>query len=164
MGNNATWHGSLQLKDAPPLQVELFDEVDLDAICRIELQAHAYPWKRSHFADSLKASHQYCLGARAGDRWVAYAVVSCVAGEAELLLLVVDRAWQGRGVGRQLLSHIVQCLQKAADTVFLEVGASNERAIALYELMDFNQVGFRPNYYRRGSHSEDALIFARTLD
>jgi ribosomal-protein-alanine N-acetyltransferase len=164
MASGLNWQGSVVLNDATRLEVDLFTEADLDAVCRTELQAHAYPWKRPHFADSLKASHQYCLGVRTGSRWVAHAVVSCVAGEAELLLLVVDSAWQGRGVGRQLLSHIVQCLQNAADTIFLEVGATNSRAIGLYELLDFNQVGFRPDYYRRGSHSEDALIFARTLD
>lgn len=138
-------------------------EDDLTAICAIETRAHSLPWKRSHFVDSIRTGHHHCLGVRSGKHWVGYAIVSCIAGEAELLLLVVDIPWQGRGVASGLLKHVFACLQGQADTLFLEVQVSNERAIALYESLDFNQVGVRPGYYQTARGAEDALLYARMI-
>lgn len=156
--------GRFQLDEQTPVSIEPFVSDDLDAICAIERRTHAFPWQHAHFADSLKASHHHCLGARLHEQWLGYAIVSCIAGEAELLLLVVDTPWQGRGIASQLLNHLIQCLHGQADTLFLEVSAGNSRAIDLYEALAFNQVGIRPNYYQSPGHTEDALILARTLN
>ena len=49
--------------------------------------------------------------------------------------------------------------------MFLEVRASNEPAIALYEKIGFNQVGIRSRYYPsgKGGRPEDALLYALDL-
>lgn len=164
MADRFNWRGELSLAKGVQVLVEPLVEGDLEAIYAIERRAHAHPWKYRHFVDSLKAAHHHCLGVREGDQWIAYAVVSCVGGEAELLLLVVDTRWQGRGVGQQLIQHVASRLSGHADTLFLEVRAGNARAIDLYEQQEFNQVGVRPGYYPLASGREDALIFARTLD
>lgn len=163
MNNNWSWHSHFALDDKTQVSIEPFIDADLDTIYQIELQAHPTPWQRVHFTDSLKASHHHCLGVRLGSQWLAYAIVSCAGGEAELLLLVVDAPWQKRGIAKGLMTSIFQSLRGRADTLFLEVRASNDRAIRLYESLEFNQVGTRPGYYPAPGGVEDALIYARML-
>ncbi len=164
MADHARWCTTLLLKDHTSLGVAPFGEPDLEAICAIEQRSHEVPWRRAHFEDSIRASHHHCIGVHQNGHWLGYAIVSCVAGEAELLLLVIDRPWQRRGLARELLNHIFECLRGSADTLFLEVRAGNHGAITLYESLDFNQVGIRPDYYQTAVGVEDAIIFARLLD
>lgn len=141
-----------------------FGSADLDAIYALEQRSHPHPWTQENLRSSL-TSHT-CIGLRHRGEWVAHAVLSFVVGEAELLLFVIDKEWQGRGVGSQFLQVLAQAAKQKAQTLFLEVRASNDAAVALYEKTGFNQVGLRPNYYpggSAGSRREDALLYALDL-
>ena len=46
----------------------------------------------------------------------------------------------------------------ASDRILLEVAASNDCALALYESLGFKQLGLRPAYYKKGNSRIDALI------
>lgn len=134
-------------------------ESDLPAILAIEKRSHITPWREAHFLSSIQGSH-HVLGAYFEEQLVGYAVYSIVADEAELLLFVIDEPYQGRGFGKNFLTHIIQNLDGKAERLFLEVRASNLPAIQLYEAIGFNQVGERANYYSLPWGREDALIFA----
>jgi ribosomal-protein-alanine N-acetyltransferase len=55
--------------------------------------------------------------------------------------------------------------EAGAQTLFLEVGADNPLARALYEAMGFRVIGTRPAYYRRGEGPPaDALIMRLSLN
>lgn len=169
MTRTKRWYGELVLDKLvldgqAPLLIAPFGNDDLDSIYAIECRSHKFPWKLSHFRDSVKTSHHHCIGVSHQGCWLAYAVVSCIAGEAELLLLVVDKQWQGRGIAKHFLDHLIGCLTGFADTIFLEVRAGNEPAIALYEAAQFNQLGTRPGYYRAAGSVEDAFIYARAIE
>jgi ribosomal-protein-alanine N-acetyltransferase len=140
-----------------------FTAADLDAIVALEQRSHPHPWSPENLRSSL--AHHSCIGLRIGNRWVAHAVLSFVVGEAELLLFVVDLDWQGKGVGSHFVKLLAQAAKAKAQILFLEVRASNESAIALYEKMGFNQVGVRPGYYPggKGGRREDALLYALDL-
>ena len=61
-----------------------------------------------------------------------------VAGEAELLNIVVAKARRGAGLGRQLMSAwLAQMKDEMVERLFLEVRVSNAPAIALYESFGF---------------------------
>lgn len=137
-------------------------EADLSAITALEQRAHGHPWRDSHFISSL-VGHQ-CIGLWHGEQLVAYGILSFVVGEAELLLLVLDLPWRGKGVAKAFLSQLLQLSAARARTVFLEVRASNDTAIQLYETLGFNQVGIRPGYYPAKKGREDALLYALELD
>ncbi len=136
---------------------------DLDALLAIEQRSHATPWTAANFTSSL-ASH-WCVGVHdSGGQLLAYAVLSFAVGEGELLLFVVDKPWQGRGLGRRFLDELIFLCRLRANSLFLEVRASNLPAINLYEGRGFNQVGVRPNYYPAGKgRREDAWLFALEL-
>ena len=79
-------------------------------------------------------------------------------------LITVRPQSQGRGLGLQLLEHLMQrARQLGAGECFLEVRASNQSAYRLYERYGFNEVGRRRDYYPAAGGREDALVMACTL-
>jgi len=83
-----------------------------------------------------------------------------VAGEAEILNLAVKLSYRRRGIGAELVRHLVsEWGQQGSPRVFLEVRESNAGAITLYEQLGFRQVGRRKAYY--SLPVEDALVLER---
>ncbi len=146
-----------------PGQTRPMADLDVPAVLAIERRAYTYPWREGHLRDCLRAGYG-CLVHEAGAGVVAYVVVSCGGGEAQLLNLVVDRAQRRRGVGAHLLDVAVERAEVCgADTLFLEVRPSNAAALALYQRHGFQEAGRRPGYYPAPHGGEDAIILARPI-
>ena len=98
------------------------------------------PAKQSHgLALLLKGEYGRLLVARDGDRVVGMVsgqlVISTAEGGPAVLVedLVVDKAWQGRGVGRALLSVLGDWAQEqGARRLQLLADASNQPALDFY--------------------------------
>lgn len=143
--------------------MRLADIHDFPAIYAIEQQAHFSPWPESVLRSYVNKNN--CVWVlEVEQKIVAYAVNTLVAGEAELLMIAVEPSQQGRGYGRQLMLLLQEYLQQQqAEEWFLDVRASNQKAIGLYESLGFNQVGVRPNYYPSAQGNEDALLYCMSL-
>lgn len=88
---------------------------------------------------------------------VGFVVASLVAGEAELESIAVASEAQRRGIGGQLLGHLLTALKKLSVTrVNLEVRATNLPALALYRRHGLREAGRRVAYY--GDPVEDAVL------
>jgi ribosomal-protein-alanine N-acetyltransferase len=86
-----------------------------------------------------------------------FVLARAAGGEAEILTLAVAPAGRGRGLGRALLqAAIAQARAMGAETMFLEVGADNPQALALYAGLGFTKVGTRKGYYSAFSKGTDA--------
>ena len=145
------------------MQVRMMTDADLTAVMEIEKQNYTHPWSRTIFSDCLCTGYE-CRVYQAQNQIQAYSVMSAAAGEAHLLNLSVDPQHQGKGMGRWVLRQvIVHARENAADTLFLEVRASNYIARQLYESEGFNEIGQRFDYYPAEQGREDALVFARPL-
>lgn len=138
-------------------------EADLPRIHRIELASHEYPWSSRNFADSLHAGYSMWVREAEGEV-IGYYAMMAAAGEAHLLNLTIAPMWRRHGLGRDLLDH---CLARAcdhhADSVFLEVRASNSAAIGLYHGSGFIDLAVRRGYYPARDGREDALIMKKDL-
>jgi ribosomal-protein-alanine N-acetyltransferase len=142
-------------------------EDDMALVLAIEAQAQSHPWNATHFMSSLRSSHQcYVVVTQQTNEpaIVAYAITSTAADEAELLTIAVAPTHQHQGIGRWLLHSLCDSFNHTIHTFFLEVRASNKKAITLYDSLAFNEVGRRPNYYpcHHGGR-EDAIIMAKSL-
>lgn len=87
-----------------------------------------------------------------------------VAGpESELLLIGVDPAWRGQGVGRRLIDDwLAWAADAGADEYFLEMRADND-AVYFYRQAGFVECGRRPQYYRGGDGVvRDAITMRRS--
>ncbi|TVZ38102.1 ribosomal-protein-alanine N-acetyltransferase [Alteromonadaceae bacterium 2753L.S.0a.02] len=151
-----------QLDDGTACEIRNFYRQDLHTIYDLEIRANPYPWSERNFIDSIESSH-VCVGVKVNNEWIAHAVFSIASGDAELLIISVDPVWQGRGVASRLLHVMSELLEDYAAEMFLEVRASNEPAIRMYDKCGFNCLGVRPGYYPAKNGREDAHIYGKSL-
>lgn len=136
---------------------------DLREIRTIEERNYEFPWSKGIFKDCIKAGY-HCRVLQLPDEIGAYGIMSVGAEESHILNLCVHPDWQGRGLARRLLKHLMNLARiNGAQTTFLEVRPSNEPALRLYRAAGFCELGVRPNYYPKPNGREDALIMAKTL-
>jgi ribosomal-protein-alanine acetyltransferase len=125
---------------------------DLDAIMALETSTFATDaWSPSMMAAELAAPHTRYVVAVDGDRVVAYAGLSALAGagQADVQTIAVDAYSRGRGLGAQLLRVLLdEAAARGADEVLLEVRADNPGAQRLYERHGFEAIAVRPRYYQ----------------
>ncbi|WP_447764449.1 GNAT family N-acetyltransferase [Sphingopyxis panaciterrae] len=98
-----------------------------------------------------------------GDLPCGFSAARIAGPESELLLLAVDPAARGRGVGKLLMDDWQQwAASEGADDYFLEMRADND-AVHLYESVGFSECGRRPDYYRGGDGAlRDAITMRRS--
>lgn len=119
----------------------------LDEVLRIETAAHPHPWQRQHFVDVLAAGYQTQLLCE-GDGILGYFVAMKGVDEVHLLNITVAPEHQGQGWGRMLLDALTLWARaQGAQWLWLEVRASNRRALQVYESHGLHRVGERKNYY-----------------
>jgi ribosomal-protein-alanine N-acetyltransferase len=124
---------------------------------------YPFPWTRRIFEDCLRVGYRCHVGEVDG-KFAGYGIMSTGAGEAHVLNLCVDEKFQRRGMGREILRHLIsEADMLEVRDVFLEARPSNTGAVALYEQIGFNQVGVRKNYYPTADGREDAIIYAVSL-
>lgn len=148
----------------PPYFLRPMTVDDLDNIMAIETTNYNFPWTRQIFVDCLRVGY-ICQVCERDGQVAGYCIMSTGASEAHVLNLCIGYGYRRQGLGRRLLSHILDIArQKDIGTVFLEVRPSNRAAIHLYDNLGFNQIGTRPDYYPAKVGREDAIILAKSLD
>ena len=135
---------------------------DLDSVMHVEMAANEFGWARRTFVDSLRENYECWVIDEPYTRayTIAHAVLGVGVDSAELFNISVAPDYQGRGIGRRLLNHMLELARShPVSSVFLEVRRSNNRAIDLYESTGFEQVGTRKDYYKAlGGAREDARV------
>jgi ribosomal-protein-alanine N-acetyltransferase len=125
-----------------------------DAARCAELESQLFdgddPWPARAFLAELEAKHNHYVAARVDDKLVGYGGIARLGRkkpyEYEIHTIGVDAAYQGQGIGRQLLTALLEYAN--GGTIFLEVRTDNDAAISLYESVGFVRVGMRRRYYR----------------
>ncbi len=147
----------------PGYHVARMRNEDLDELMPIERRIYEFPWTRTNFVDSIAAGHSvWVLRGPAGLE--AYCVLMSAVDEVHLLNLSVASLSQGKGLGRALLGWTERIArQQHASTVLLEVRPSNQRALSLYQLSGYEQVGVRRGYYPAAQGREDAIVMRKPL-
>jgi ribosomal-protein-alanine N-acetyltransferase len=135
--------------NAAPLPVGA--DGDLSALARVHAASFREIWSAATLQDMLKTP-----GISAFSTPDGFVMTRVAADEAEILTLAVAPDARAQGLGTLLLSAAVEHAHHAgARAMFLEVGASNIPARALYSRFGFSEVGMRKAYY---GGNEDALI------
>ncbi|MCU7945890.1 MAG: ribosomal protein S18-alanine N-acetyltransferase [Candidatus Thiodiazotropha sp. (ex Cardiolucina cf. quadrata)] len=151
---------SAQLLD-PLLGIRPMLNEDLSHVMAMEERVYHFPWTLGIFQDCLRVG--YCCWVVTLDQQViGYGVMSVVIDESHILNICIHPKWQGQGLGYKLTQRLLKIArQHGAETVFLEVRASNQIAFKLYEKIGFVKIGQRRNYYPAADRKrEDALVMA----
>jgi [ribosomal protein S18]-alanine N-acetyltransferase len=144
----------------PKIELVPMADSDIDAVTAIEQRAHAFPWTRGNFSDSLKAGHSAWVLSEGG-ALVGYGVLMMTVEEAELLTVTISPEYQRRGLGSMLLDQLFDVARShGATRMLLEVRPGNESGLALYRRFGFAEIGRRRAYYHG---KEDAIVMARDL-
>ena len=136
---------------------------DLPDMLALEREDTWCNWSDGQFAEEFElGASRYWVGAFQAGQLIGMAGLARTPDTAEVLKVAVNAAYRRRGVGTALVRHLgQQALEWRADTLQLEVRASNRGARALYEALGFNQDGVRPSYYT--SPVEDAVTMSLQL-
>ena len=149
------------------LRLDPLTEADLDLVADTEKRAYTHPWTLGHFRDSWQAGHPARLLTTPplpgdvplrltaqGQMLLGYWVAMPGVEEMHLLNLVVAPEHRRQGWGHTLMQAlVVHSLQHGAQTLWLEVRASNRPAQCLYQRTGFKTVGVRKGYYPAGHGS-----------
>ena len=93
--------------------ISSLEPTDLPAAFQIEKRAHAFPWSEKTFA-SNQGDRYLNFQLRVDDVMAAFAITQVVLDEATLFNIAVDPDFQRRGLGRELLEHLIDELEKPA--------------------------------------------------
>jgi len=138
---------------------------DLEAVLAVERAAYPSPWSEGIFQDSLSAGH-YCLVLEQNlcRGLIGHGVMMLAVDECHLLNVCIHPSHQRQGLGRLLLRRLLAIArQRQATSAFLEVRASNQAALALYQAEGFNEIGLRRDYYPAPKGREDAIVMGCAL-
>lgn len=133
------------------------DRSHLDAVAALERVCFSKPWPRSMLEDELYNPNVSLVVAEGEDGTVlGYGEIGVVLDEGCLEKIAVDPACRRQGVAEAILSAYLRFGRAKLAFLTLEVRASNEAAIALYQKLGFEEVGRRKGYYT--DPREDAVL------
>lgn len=76
--------------------------------------------------------------------------------------IAIDRAYWGRGIGRELIQACLECAREAGFVqVELDAAAENDRGLALYRKMGFVEFGRNPKGFRTRDGRWQELVYMR---
>jgi ribosomal-protein-alanine N-acetyltransferase len=143
----------------PAIEIRRLGADDVDAVGEIERMAMPAPWSPAMFAGEIAKATSMCLGAFENPerQLVGYVIVSRYVDAWHVMNLVVRDERRRLGIATALLDEVFERTRGEGRRGFtLEVRASNDAALRLYESMGFRAQGVRRGYYT--DNREDAVI------
>ncbi len=124
-------------------RIRPFMMTDLDAVAQVDKNSFLPVW--SHSREMLGEALQHASLATVfeqEDRVVGYQLSTLSALGAHIARLAVDPAWQGKGIGKRLVTDILQTLsQKGVDHITVNTQADNAHSRSLYDGLGFDETG-----------------------
>ena len=145
------------------MEYVLMNQIHIEPIAELERICFNDPWSVNSIESELNNPLSLWIVAQEQGKVVGYVGSQSVLGWADMMNLAVAPDYRKQGVGRMLVCELVRRLQEnKVSCLTLEVRASNEPAISLYQSLGFVEVGRRPGYYHKPK--EDALILRKEWD
>jgi len=149
-------------------RIRRMERADLDRVVVIEQSLKDAPhWPLIAYLTALDENsvpRRVCLVAEDLETGIVagFAVACAIGLQAELETIAVAAREQRRGTGKQLMDVVVEKLKlEGVREIVLEVRASNQPALAMYQSFGFRKTGRRPRYY--ADPVEDAVLLSLGL-
>lgn len=141
-------------------QIVPMDRSHVSQIAALERQCFSEPWSQAALEEELfNPQASFLVAEDSRGAVLGYAGLHAVLDEGYIDNVAVEPDARRHGVASALLDVFCRFGRERLAFLSLEVRASNEAAIALYEKFGFQEVGRRSGFYRRPK--EDAVIMTR---
>lgn len=132
----------------------------VDPLAELEKAAGDAGWSRAQFEKELSLEMSRFFVVMMDNQVSGYGGYWKVDDEAQITNLVIEPARRRKGLGRKLLSHLMEnARHEKCRRSTLEVRAGNRGALALYQQAGFTTVGRRPGVYE--GPVEDAVLMEK---
>jgi len=131
---------------------------DVPAAHEIDLLSFSLPWpERSLRFEVTDNPAARCWVAELNGQLAGMLVLWMILDEAHVATFATHPKFRRQGIGERLLVEALDsAYNEGARSALLEVRASNETAIKMYEKFGFEAVGRRLRYYK--DNNEDAIL------
>lgn len=138
-------------------------EREIEGIAELEKECFSTPWSALSLKEELSNENARFFAAVKNGEVLGYIGCIVVCGEGSITNVAVAKTARRKGVASQLLAALVNALKdEGAQSLFLEVRASNEAAQNLYKNFGFTVCAQRRDFYR--NPTEDAYIMKLLLN
>jgi [ribosomal protein S18]-alanine N-acetyltransferase len=139
------------------LRFERLQETHIPQILDIEKRTNSAPWSERSFRNELEHEHGFFLIAFQQGQIVGYAGAWFVVDEVHITTVAVSVEVRRKGIGKRLMIELLrEARRRGMACSTLEVRASNEAAIRMYEQLGYVIAGRRKAYYP--DNREDAIV------
>lgn len=145
------------------IKYKLADENHVDQMYEIEEAVFPIPWSyESLYQDVCQHEIAVYVVGICGEEVVSYAGLWYVHEESHITNIAVKENYRRRGIGKEMMRVLFKIAKDlGVKTMTLEVRASNEAAVSMYENTGFYKAGLRKKYYT--DNNEDAIIMNKNL-
>ena len=145
------------------IKIRRMRKEDIPEVSQMERLSFPTPWSSNIFSVELeKENFAFYYLLEYQNHLVAYGGYWKIKNEAHLVTLAVHPSFRRKGLGRRLLEHLIEKMQKQGlDTITLEVRSSNLTARKFYEKFGFKKIALRSKYY--ADTDEDAIVYWKRL-
>jgi ribosomal-protein-alanine N-acetyltransferase len=134
---------------------------DVPALLEIERASFATPWTLGEIAEELDKPLARVWVAEVDGRLAAFGIQWFVVGEAQLANIAVHPDFRGRGLGKQMMIHLLENARaEGMEKMTLEVRTGNTAAHDLYLKLGFVETCRRPHFYE---DQDEAILMERKV-
>jgi ribosomal-protein-alanine N-acetyltransferase len=139
----------------------LADVKDVPALLEIERASFDTPWTLGEIAEELDKPLARVWVAEVDGRLAAFGIQWFVVGEAQLANIAVHPDFRGRGLGKQMMIHLLENARaEGMEKMTLEVRTGNTAAHDLYLKLGFVETCRRPHFYE---DQDEAILMERKV-
>ena len=142
----------------PDFKIRAMEDSDIAVITELEKRLFDDPWPKENFINELNNKNiSFSRVIVKEEKIVGYVIAWYYAREIHIGNIAITTEYRRMGLAQRLLNHV---FQECGDynEVFLEVRASNQSALKLYQKLGFSLLGIRRSYYSDG---EDAFVMKK---
>ncbi len=138
---------------------------DAPLLALLHHQTFPKGWSQEEFATLLQNSGICGFIAYELSQPIGFILAQWICDQADILTFCVLPTQQRKGIGRSLLTALIDFLKnQGIKELILEVAHHNQAAINLYKHQGFTPIGRRKHYYQEPSgERSDAIVMAKTL-
>jgi len=122
---------------------------EIAALSRDHIEAGlGWTWTPSRVTANIDNPDDVVLIGVDGNHLAGFAIMHFGLEEARLNLIAVKPEYQHKGLGQELIHWLEKsALTAGISVIYLEVRASNQRALAFYRKLNYRQIAVMPGYY-----------------